>query len=956
MSITAEEVVVKLRAELAEYDRRVAGSTRLSELAFDKIGNASAAAEARVHQNAVRMEADMRKSTTAISGQLGRLAGSIAAYFSGRELVGLINGFTTFQNKLRVAGIAGSELKQVQDQLFESAQRYGVELGALGGLYGSLASASKELGVSQQQIFQLTDTVAASLKISGLSANEASGALLQLGQALRGGKIRAEEFNSLLDGMFPLLEAVAAGSDRWGGSIAKLTRDVKDGKVASAEFFDAALKGSEAIKKRAAESITTVSEAVTKLRNALTVYVGEAAQSSGTQAALAQGIEKIAQNLDTLIPALALVAGALGVKYVAGAAAATLATIRTDAALLGLTTRAEVAGFAIGTLARALAINGVVLALTAAIGGLGAEFATNAALTQSINTKYDEMRKRLEAAGKMAKDASDGSKGVGNAASTAEPKVRSFAGAVGELADQLYRQAQAARAAKLEMLDKRLKESQAEEVEAGRRTSAGRNAEAANLRRGGIFNLRNWPVIRRAAQGDLENWWTEGASDREADERYRMAVRISRDLQRELREARAAPLTDFVDRPMSGAGGTSGDGKRKGGSKSSGKTADQIREEQQRIEAQIANARIAYLQEVANATRNMEERAKLEAEIIEATRQANETEIKNDERLSQAKFAAERAELLAINDMIAAIRAGVVQEQLAEELRAQQLDITRDALRDEDAMLQIQAGLARTAEDRRKIERRRLDIAYSLERAEIAEDLLQAQIAGDTKRIAAARKRLADLEERKTAEEGAVDRANLSPGKRYLDELTMSAAELNEALEAVQVRGLQGLSDGIAEAISQGKSLGEVFKNVANSIIADLLRIAIQQAIIKPLANSLFGGGGGLFGLKLPFFATGTSYAPGGLAVVGERGRELVNLPRGSQVIPNNNLPSGVMRAGGGAGPVSGTISLELTDDLNARIVSVSGPIAVEINRALQPETVSKSVAETFRQSRRPRP
>ena len=35
-------------------------------------------------------------------------------------------------------------------------------------------------------------------------------------------------------------------------------------------------------------------------------------------------------------------------------------------------------------------------------------------------------------------------------------------------------------------------------------------------------------------------------------------------------------------------------------------------------------------------------------------------------------------------------------------------------------------------------------------------------------------------------------------------------------------------------------------------------------------------------------FASGTNYAPGGLSLVGEKGPELVNLPRGSQVIPND--------------------------------------------------------------------
>ena len=39
-----------------------------------------------------------------------------------------------------------------------------------------------------------------------------------------------------------------------------------------------------------------------------------------------------------------------------------------------------------------------------------------------------------------------------------------------------------------------------------------------------------------------------------------------------------------------------------------------------------------------------------------------------------------------------------------------------------------------------------------------------------------------------------------------------------------------------------------------------------------------------------PQFASGTAFAPGGLALVGEMGPELVNLPRGSQVIPNPRL------------------------------------------------------------------
>lgn len=42
--------------------------------------------------------------------------------------------------------------------------------------------------------------------------------------------------------------------------------------------------------------------------------------------------------------------------------------------------------------------------------------------------------------------------------------------------------------------------------------------------------------------------------------------------------------------------------------------------------------------------------------------------------------------------------------------------------------------------------------------------------------------------------------------------------------------------------------------------------------------------------LVLAFFADGTDSAPGGLAMVGEKGPEIINLPRGSQVIPNHAI------------------------------------------------------------------
>jgi hypothetical protein len=72
------------------------------------------------------------------------------------------------------------------------------------------------------------------------------------------------------------------------------------------------------------------------------------------------------------------------------------------------------------------------------------------------------------------------------------------------------------------------------------------------------------------------------------------------------------------------------------------------------------------------------------------------------------------------------------------------------------------------------------------------------------------------------------------------------------------------------------------------AVIANLDRLIGFFGRVRDAARSIGSGdiGGALRNLKIPGFATGVQNFRGGLAVVGERGPELVNLPRGSDVIP----------------------------------------------------------------------
>lgn len=124
--------------------------------------------------------------------------------------------------------------------------------------------------------------------------------------------------------------------------------------------------------------------------------------------------------------------------------------------------------------------------------------------------------------------------------------------------------------------------------------------------------------------------------------------------------------------------------------------------------------------------------------------------------------------------------------------------------------------------------------------------------------------------------------------------------KLKDDLKGV-AENAKSLTEGIKDSL--GGTLGGVLEAALDktqsvrgalaNVFADLARMASNQ-LIQGLLNSAFGtagsGGGFLKAVGVPGFATGTNFAPGGVALVGERGPELVNLPRGSQVFPNDQV------------------------------------------------------------------
>ncbi len=138
-------------------------------------------------------------------------------------------------------------------------------------------------------------------------------------------------------------------------------------------------------------------------------------------------------------------------------------------------------------------------------------------------------------------------------------------------------------------------------------------------------------------------------------------------------------------------------------------------------------------------------------------------------------------------------------------------------------------------------------------------------------------------------------RASSLPG---LTKLGQDAADTAKQFDKLGTDSIANLNSSLLDFETGAKSGAEAFKDLEKQVIRSLLNMLNQMLIVAPIAQalrSLFGfvpgvGSSGPLNLLpsgIGHNAGGTDNWRGGLSWVGERGPELLNVPRGAQIIPN---------------------------------------------------------------------
>lgn len=175
---------------------------------------------------------------------------------------------------------------------------------------------------------------------------------------------------------------------------------------------------------------------------------------------------------------------------------------------------------------------------------------------------------------------------------------------------------------------------------------------------------------------------------------------------------------------------------------------------------------------------------------------------------------------------------------------------------------------------------------------------------------------------------------SLTDGNSKFAESFKAALDLVSEKGTVMQNVYLAMGDAIAQAASSGETSLAKLGQAAVGAAAKIVRAYIQQGVAAAVAKALSGlpfplniaagaAAGGLAAalftkaigsIGVKGFARGTANAPGGMALVGEQGPELINLPRGSQVFPTPKTNAMLSGMGGGNMNVSGEFTVRGTD------------------------------------------
>ena len=816
---------------------------------------------------------------------------------------------------------------------------------------GSAVRFTSALKLSGQNMADANKNFEAASKLitaNKLSADGANRVYYAMAQIASKGKLMSEELSGqLAENLAGIREQVAMAL---GMSSSALLDQMQKGKISADQFFQALQKIGSGID---VTKLDSAAMSLGKMKNAwfdFKTSVIDVGVIKGALDATTSALILLRENASLVVGTMKAVALGFGGMMAARALTPVITALGTAMWALAFSIRTYGLSTTIavnGTLALRAAAAGLAavfsplnIAVAAVVGGLYAVYSASAEAEDRLQANAQaakELGIQLSSASQQALQAANENRGVGHAAAGAEPAIWSYKNSVDNLTVSLYDQAKAARAARLELLQQKLAKAQETQQSAFDATWRGGRAlkDRANVAYGQGDLLRGTSLLGQGIYSNMVNVLSGGRANREGQRDLVDANRIVGALQSQINELLTTPIGKG-DVPVSGVirSPASGGGKKK---KSTGPTVVQIEKTYQNMLDDYTQAELKAKRELTNT---IEDRYLIQKEALASDLAAKAKDIAAAKGLSDAQ----RDTLTKQLGAYASAQLTLIEAKKADELAKQKNALSEISANTDLDILKAQESMASTAAERKTIQKQILDAEIKLQLAKEDEILASQTATAEEKALAAARR--AAIEKLGGVQGKQVEYNNRTPLQSFSDSLIDDATRFQEAW----VSAIKSTEDALVDFVTTGKLS---FTDLANSIIRDIVRIALQKSIIKPLTgfiDGLFSANGSAFDFGgVRKFATGgvvsgpTPFAySGGLGVMGEAGPEaIMPLKR----LSNGRL--GVEAHGGGGGSqqnVSVTVNVE---GGNSKVRGDQGN-AAELGRAV----ASAVQAELVKQKR----
>lgn len=239
--------MAKIAEELILYDKFSGTFTK-----YLRYGGQAAGVTQDITKETQKLAKAQQTASTATSGFLGKLQGLVGAYMGLqglRAVVDLSDAVSGTTARLNMMNDGLQTTKELQDMIFQSAQRSRGDYLSTAGFVSQLGTLAGDAFSSNAEIIAFAEQINKQIALSGTSSQAASAAIYQLTQGLSSGALRGEELNSVLEQTPMIAQTIAdymgvtTGEMRELASEGKLTANVvKNALLASAEETNAAFE------------------------------------------------------------------------------------------------------------------------------------------------------------------------------------------------------------------------------------------------------------------------------------------------------------------------------------------------------------------------------------------------------------------------------------------------------------------------------------------------------------------------------------------------------------------------------------------------------------------------------------------------------------------------------------------------------------------------------------------